>query len=65
MIIKGIPLKIKNGARMAVKGGGSGGCKAARAVVATNVDLATATKEGDGEVFGGGFDVLLVAGYSR
>jgi hypothetical protein len=38
------------------------GLEATGAVVAAYVDLASAAEEGDGEVFGGGFDVLLVAG---
>mmetsp|Transcript_6337 Transcript_6337/g.14062 ORF Transcript_6337/g.14062 Transcript_6337/m.14062 type:complete len:240 (-) Transcript_6337:89-808(-) len=61
-VIEGVPLKVGNGPRVSVEGGRVSGLEATGAVVAAYVDLASAAEEGDGEVFGGGFDVLLVAG---
>lgn len=47
---------------MAVEGGGGTGDESTGAVVSADVDEASAPEEGDGKVFGGGFDVLLVTG---
>ncbi len=63
MVVEGVPFEVEDGAGVAVECGSRCGGEAARAVVAADVDLASAAEEGDGEVFGGGFDVLLVAGY--
>lgn len=63
MVVEGVPFKVEDGAGVAVEGGSRCGGEAARAVVAADVDLASAAEECDGEVFGGGFDVLLVSGY--
>lgn len=42
--------------------GGGAGDKTSRSVVTADVDETAAAEEGDGEVFGGGLDVLLIAG---
>lgn len=47
---------------MTVQSGRRAGGESAGTIVAAHVDLTAAAEEGHGEVFGGGFDVLLVAG---
>ena len=64
IVVKRIPVKVKNRSRMALNIGGGAG-HAPRLVQWTNSKRATATGHGNGKELCGGLDVSLLTGYGR